>query len=106
MNNYSLYQLITLILMKHLDEMEDEYKGDFIGYRMEEMAIKHNQVKEYQEFNDKYSILIDRIEAMEDKKQRNEMLDELKDLVVERMGESEEFYYMTGLNDARQVFDI
>jgi predicted transcriptional regulator len=104
--NYSLYQLVTVIIMKHLNELTDVYQEEFVVYRMENLDRQHENVREYRELSGEYAELIDQIKARGEKKLSDESFDKLKRLVTLRVSETERFHYLAGLNDARRVFEI
>jgi hypothetical protein len=114
MINYSLYQLVTLILMKHLEELDDffgedlkdYFKTEFISCRMNELMQQYDKIQRYQELNDRYNNLIAEIVAMDDKEQRDSMTRDLEELIIESMCEAAQFHYLAGLNDALRVFDV
>jgi hypothetical protein len=104
--NHSFYQLVTLILMKHLEEFSDFCQDELISGRMSELTQQHNKIQDYRELNDEYDKLIAAIAAVDDKEQRDSKVGDLDDLIVARMCEAEQFCYLAGLNDARRVFEI
>jgi hypothetical protein len=106
MLNYSLYQLINIILLKHLNELDVFWKDEMVICRMEELDMEHDKIQEYRELYVDYSKLADQIHDIDDKEQWNEALDELNCLVTLRMSETAKFHYLTGLNDAMQVFNV
>jgi hypothetical protein len=103
--NYSLYQLLTIIIMKHLNELADFYKEEFVVCRMEDLDQQHDKLREYRELYTEYLESIDQIEDMDEKKISNESFDKLKCLVTLMVSETERFHYLAGLNDALQVFE-
>jgi hypothetical protein len=103
--NYSLYQLVTLIIMKHLDELANVYQKEFIIHRMGDLDRQHDQIREYRELFTEYAELIDEIEALDEKELSDQSFDKLKRLFALIISETEKFYYLAGLHDARQVLE-
>jgi hypothetical protein len=106
MSNYSLYQLVTVIIMKHLNELTDVYQEEFVVYRMENLDRQHETIREYRELSGEYAELIDQIKARDGKKLSDESFDKLKRLVTLRASETERFHYLAERNDARRMFEI
>jgi hypothetical protein len=51
------------------------------------------------------SILIDEIEALDEKELSDQSFDKVKRLVTLIISETEKFYYLAGLHDARRVLE-
>jgi hypothetical protein len=103
--NYSLYQIVTIIIMNYLDELEEIYKEELFVCRMEDLDEQHDKIREYHELSTEYAELIDQIEAMDEKKLSKELFYKLVRLVTLMVNETEKFHYLAGLNDAKKVFD-
>jgi hypothetical protein len=65
----------------------------------------YDQIREYRELYTEYAELIDEIEALDEKELSDQSFDKLKRLVTLIISETEKFYYLAGLHDARQVLE-
>jgi hypothetical protein len=102
----SVSQLRVIILLKHLDHMNATREDEAIARRMEELDKEYIETKEFQKLEKEYSRLFKLIHDTEDKEQRNKAFCQLDRLTVDMMAETAKFYYLAGVHDAMQVYDI
>jgi hypothetical protein len=106
MFNYLNCQLITIILLKHLNELNAVWEDQIINRRVFELEEEHDQTSECRELGDEYSKLFDRMRDSDDKEQWKEALFEFDSVVGSRLFETEKFFYLAGMNDVMQIFNI
>jgi hypothetical protein len=106
MFNYSNCQLITIILLKHLNELNAVWEDQIINRRVFELEEEHDQTSECRELGDEYYKLFDRMRDSDDKEQLKEALFEFDSVVGSRLFETEKFFYLAGMNDVMQIFNI
>jgi hypothetical protein len=106
MLNYSIYQLKTIMLLKHLNDLNAFWENQIVTNRIYEWDEEHLKTQEYRELGDEYSKLFNRIHDTDDKELRNEALFELDSLIGSKLVETEKFHYLAGFKDAMQVFNI
>jgi hypothetical protein len=106
MSDYRINQLKILLLLRHLNELNDVCEDEVVNPRLRELEEQHNRFQDNVDLKDKYSKLFNRMQNSDDKKQRKEMLLEFDSLVGCRLFEAEKFYYWSGIYDAMEIFNI
>jgi hypothetical protein len=99
-------QLITIILLKHLNRLNALWEDEAVANRMDELDGEYTKTLEYQEFRDEYLKLYNQIHDTDDKEQRNEALFELDNIVGNMVIKTEKFHYLAGFHDAMQVLNV
>jgi hypothetical protein len=61
MSDYSVYQLKTIILLKHLNNLNAIWEDKVVTCRIDELDEEHLKNQEYQQLTAEYSQLFNRI---------------------------------------------
>jgi hypothetical protein len=106
MLNYSVCQLITMIILKHLSRLNALCEDELIDCRLEELNQEYVKTQEYQELSEKYFKLFHDIQANNDQEQFKEDVFEIDSLMVSKLAETQKFYYLAGIHDTMKVFNV
>jgi hypothetical protein len=106
MSDYSVYQLKTIILLNHLNDLNAIWEDKVVTCRIYELDEEHLKNQEYQQLTAEYSQLFNRIRDTDDQKQRNEALFEFDSLIGRMLVKTQKFHYLAGFNDAMPVINV
>jgi hypothetical protein len=106
MLNYPTYQLITIILLKHLYRLNAVWEDKVIFNRIYELDEEYEKIPEYQELTEKQQQLLEQLFESDAKEQRREALLEFDSLKVRELTLAKKLYYLAGIKDALQIFNV
>jgi hypothetical protein len=105
MVNYSTCRLITMVLLKYLNDLNVLWEEEAIFQRIYELEEEYAKTQECQELATEYAKLFDRFVKSEDQRQR-EAIFEFDSHKGSELAAAKKFFYQAGINDTMRIFNI
>jgi hypothetical protein len=106
MSDYHLAQLKTVLLLKHLNELNALWEEHIVLQRIYELDEKYSQTGEYQERSTEQEQLFHQLLESEDKQQRRDALIEFDSVNGSELTAAKKYFYLAGMKDAMRIFTV
>jgi hypothetical protein len=106
MSDYRITQLTTILLLKHLNELNAVWEEQIVFKRIYELEAEFSKTGEYQEFSAEQQQLFQQLLENNDQQQRCDMLFEFDSVNGSELTAAKKFFYLAGMNDAMRIFNV
>jgi hypothetical protein len=106
MSDYRITQLKTILLLKHLNELNTVWEEQVIFKRILELEDEYAKTEEYQELSAQQQQLFKQLLESDDQLKRRDTLIEFDSVNGSELLAAKQFYYLAGINDAMRIFNV
>jgi hypothetical protein len=106
MSDYSLAQLKTSLLVKHLNELNALWEENIVLQRIYELDEEYAHTREYQERSTGQEQLIQQLLESDDRQRRRDMLIEFDSVNGSELTAAKKYFYLAGMKDALRIFTV
>jgi hypothetical protein len=106
MSDYRITQLTTILLLKHLNELNALWEEHIVLQRIYELDEEYAQTPEYQERFAEQEHLFQQFLENSDKQQRRESLIEFDSVNGSELTAAKKFFCLAGMKDAMRIWNV
>jgi hypothetical protein len=106
MSDYRITQLTTILLLKHLNELNARREENIVFQRIYELDEEYAKTPEYQERSTEQEHLFQQLLESSDKQQRLDALIEFDSVNGSELSAAKKHFYLAGMKDAMRILNV